>query len=60
MATLTNLLQLPQEPLPEYTVGPICVATELHEGVCSSEKMKQVASTFTEESNPVLIEVTLK
>ena len=27
---------------------------------CSSEKMKQVASTLTEESNPVLIEVTLK
>ena len=27
---------------------------------CSSEKMKQVAATLTEESNPVLIEVTLK
>ena len=27
---------------------------------CSSAKMKQVASSLTEESNPVLIEVTLK
>ena len=27
---------------------------------CNSEKMKQVAATLTEESNPVLIEVTLK
>lgn len=27
---------------------------------CSSERMKQVASALTEESNPVLIEVTLK
>lgn len=27
---------------------------------CSSEKMKQMAATLTEESNPVLIEVTLK